>query len=666
MIRELNLSNAKSSYLPTNPFNDSLFRDYEIFFWLNLLISTIGIVRWCRSLHGSRGSVVLGIVATTSLLVAGGSLVATFSNYWPNGMAIALATSTSLVIAFLAIAALKTITAQSPPLPAFSSQIADSHRAHSLLATGFCVAGLYFFALPIRGYFFWDYVGQEGRFAMQQALNFGSYPPGSFSYPDLPLTYHFGFDGLVAGVASLGDLALDRANVYIGLVLLLLTFFSIRLFVRSELNDARLRSIPADSILLVTMAALFSGGLPFYSGTSDLNNIFSKIFTNVDLRGLWILPPFASYFFQRAFSLGIPIFFCALVVHIRVENAPKEQRVRYQILLSILLAGLSISNTTLAVTLIVYFSFKTVLAFFRLVTVGPINGSSIQDLITRSPLQITILLGCLLLFNGFFDLRTTESAPGAGGLSGFKLGVCGHTESCSSFVVWLILSFGATSFGFIALTKFRNSLILVVSGLLVAFFLDFKGSPDEVKFAVAPRMLVAMSLTAFVTIGSQRWSSLFRIPLIVITLSAISASSVVFLAPLVRDSPVARPLPIARYQSVENVSPPQVVAVDIAKRLPGRSGFVCSPSLVNYCGTYGGLLQFQQDVITRTLFGTDIQRKLDNPLSPDDFKKLGFDYLLVSESDPVWWTYSIRLLSKGQGKNLYVDGGVRLLIFYSD
>lgn len=661
LLRELTLEAAKASPTPTHPFDESLFPGYQTIFWLNLALTLLAMTRLCRSFLGIAYSLVLGVTLTVALLVFGGSLLGRVFGYYPTGVAATLATTASFSL----------IEQMRSGFLKFDKRLSESWDLEvepprnsvfkSIAALGLSLTGLYILAIPMRGYFFWDYVGQEGRFAMQQALAFSSFPPGSFSYADLPLTYHFGFDGLVSGISILGGLALDRSNVYVGLVLILLNFFSILLFVRTVLQKTSPAPASISLTLLTALAALFSGGLPFYFGTVDLNHVFAGVFQGIDLRGLWILPPYSSFMFQRAFSIGVPILFCAVAVDVRCEGTTGRERLKRYLILSLLLIGLSISNTTLTVSLIVYYSIKGALRTLQLIAQRRIFKPSVWSLTMCGPFQISILFGGLLLFNGFFSNVISKDANGPTSVDGFGLGICGHTASCREWLLWFILSFGFTSLGFVVLRKSREALILAASGLTVGFFLDFAGSPDEVKFSVVPRMILAMGLVAAVSSFTRLWSALSRTPVIVATLAVIMVSSLVFLGPLVRDSPVVRPFPIARYQSVESVSSPNVLVVDFAKRLEGRSGFVCSPSLVNYCGTYGGLLQFNQDVISKQLFGEDSQRNLDKPLTSSVYIEMGFHYLITSEADLQWWSFSEQLIYANLGSLLFEDDGIRLV-----
>jgi hypothetical protein len=132
---------------------------------------------------------------------------------------------------------------------------------------------------------------------------------------------------------------------------------------------------------------------------------------------------------------------------------------------------------------------------------------------------------------------------------------------------------------------------------------------------------------------------------------------------LVTDAPLKGISKLANLESAESVASPPIQLVNLAKRLDGDNGFVCSPELVNYCGTYGGLRQFKQDVISKQLYGDDLTRTLDAPMTSTFYIESGFLYLIVSESEPTWWSFSDLTMKSNRGSLISEISGFRLIRF---
>jgi hypothetical protein len=107
---------------------------------------------------------------------------------------------------------------------------------------------------------FWDYNGQEGRFAMQNAFIFSDFPLRSFSLLGEKLSYHWGFDGLVAGFATLINFPLDVFNFHFTVILFILACLQIDSLVQRLIPNNKVKSS------LVTIVILFGGGFRFTWG----------------------------------------------------------------------------------------------------------------------------------------------------------------------------------------------------------------------------------------------------------------------------------------------------------------------------------------------------------------------------------------------------------------
>ena len=67
----------------------------------------------------------------------------------------------------------------------------------------------------------WDRVGEEGSFAMQNAILFRAFPPPDFSVPGKPLIYHYGYDAAVSAFALITRFPLDAASNAVSLLALI-------------------------------------------------------------------------------------------------------------------------------------------------------------------------------------------------------------------------------------------------------------------------------------------------------------------------------------------------------------------------------------------------------------------------------------------------------------
>jgi hypothetical protein len=651
-IGTISLSEAKESPLPLAGFGDRPFTGYRFDFITHAFLTLVAVF---HALRKSESLLVAGTVGATTTIawgLLGGSLIARATDYWPSGLAIAFVISGFTGACYLGIQ-----LGRQRQLDLPNSIVARAKM--SIIGVLSVVGALYFLAIPIRNYFFWDYVGQEGRFAMQSALLFSQFPIGSFTYADEPLRYHIGFDGSVAGVSALAGIALDRSNILLGLTLMTLCFACLRVLIDIAMCESNPHVTHPKN--LMTVVALFSGGVPFYFGVEDLNRYYTSIFPNTDFRGLWILPPFTSYFFQRAFAIGIPLFLSALILA-HLTGTRRGRRMTHFITLGVLTASLAIANTTLAVTLIVFGSMRLIVEMTRLIRCRITNTSPTMTSLLGSTVIVAVGLSSMLLLNGFLS-GTSSRVEGRSALNGFGLGVCGHTDSCAAWLRWLILSFGFALFGVFWIRRYLTPMLTVLAGVLIGFFLEFKGSPDEVKFAVVPRMLLGVALVLGVSARFHQSHLVIRSTILVSLAVLLTSAGITFLSPLVTDAPLKGISKLANLESAESVASPPIQLVNLAKRLDGDNGFVCSPELVNYCGTYGGLRQFKQDVISKQLYGDDLTRTLDAPMTSTFYIESGFLYLIVSESEPTWWSFSDLTMKSNRGSLISEISGFRLIRF---
>jgi hypothetical protein len=87
--------------------------------------------------------------------------------------------------------------------------------------------------------------------------------------------------------------------------------------------------------------------------------------------------------------------------------------------------------------------------------------------------------------------------------------------------------------------------------------------------------------------------------------------------------------------------------------------------MINYCGTYGGLQQYKTDILSIQLIGGQIQREMDSPISPFEYIKEGFNYMIISKIDEIWWEYGSKLLQSNEATMVYREESFILIKFIS-
>jgi hypothetical protein len=161
---------------------------------------------------------------------------------------------------------------------------------------------------------------------------------------------------------------------------------------------------------------------------------FSEFIPAIDWKGIYILPPTISYFFQKSFAISIPIIFLylRLMLDLKKFETFKQKAFSAGILL-IIFTGLAISSATLFVTAILSSFIYFALAIIKL------KSSRIKFGIALCALYSvpTIFFAG---FAGFADLifgRGREQ-----GTSSFHFGLLGTHTSLLYFIVWIIVSIG--------------------------------------------------------------------------------------------------------------------------------------------------------------------------------------------------------------------------------
>jgi hypothetical protein len=379
------------------------------------------------------------------------SLIA--SSFW-----IALPAGTLVVAAAGAISRLR-------PAPALSSGEKCPWMWISALAATAYVAP------TALGWWFHDELFVTGHLSIVAQIENGIYPPRHLSFPEFELRYHYGFDLLVAAVASILRLRADHA---IDLVTLFAWGYS---WCLAWAIGERLVARGWGGVTAAVV--LFGGGMAFFSpGRTLVEHLlgFGAVGSD-DLN-----PTVVSYFFQHPWTLGVPL---GLATILAVAERDVPARAARLGAIGLLLVALSLCQTVLYLCLT-----------GTLLLAEPLAEAKIEWKSALRPLLV--LVGALFIasrLHGFFvsppagseNMLELRSLPLGGSLGGWA---SWHLETFG-----LLLPLGVVGLFFLARERVLMSL-LVVGGLLVLNSLRYRWSWDIVKFATVASLALSFGASA--------------------------------------------------------------------------------------------------------------------------------------------------------------------------
>lgn len=657
-LNSLSLENVKQTPLPKYDFADPAIPGFRLTTIFLMVTSILGWIyftaKFLQTLERRITSAIILFLAATLSITA---IIASFNHYWITGFVIAL---------ILQSLATQSLMARELILRVVYSRKSFLKKAYKFstdqitnLSIGKTLGPISFVAItyltvfyPTRKFQLWDYVGQEGRFAMQNAFIFSEFPLRSLSLPGESLTYHWGFDGLTAGLSTTLNIPLDVSNFMFTVALFFLLYVAI-----DQVCSVYFPKNHFARISISTMV-IFGGGLPFYYGTESFADSYSYLFPMIDWKGIYILPPSISYFYQKSFAISLPLMF--LFIRILIELTNKGSKRKYLGafgLCVVLLTGLAISSGTLFIT--------GTLTFIICLTIDAFQNRSFRSTLPMS-FGACFLLGLFFAyFAGFSNLLLKEANKSSQG--NFSIGLYGTHESASTFLVWLFVSSVPLALftfrRFVAFSTNKQLLILPFLGLLIYFFVEFRGSVDMIKFMVLPRMilvlLVGIVLLQFIlNVKIIFW----RVFWVFASAILVATPGLIFLKPLLSDSFRVE----HQFDGYTRTPEGPSAVVSYSKRLGGANNFICSPELVNYCGVYGGLTQLNPDILVKVQALSPEQQALQyelliKPGNPEEYRRLGFYYLIVGPESGEWKRKAIEWASLGEAREVYQNAGYSLL-----
>jgi hypothetical protein len=323
------------------------------------------------------------------------------------------------------------------------------------------------------GWWFHDEISVTGHLSMTAEIQNGIYPPRHLTFPGLELRYHYGFDLLVAAVASMLRLKVDDA---IDIVTLLSWGYSwcLAWAIGERLIGPRWG-------LATAAVVLFGGGMPVFSTAQSL---VLRLTGFSSVGGFTLNPPIVSYFFQHPWTLGFPLTFATILVVGQRDAATRWRRLGT---IGILLVTLSFCQV------VVFACLAGALLANEMVAEAKAGGFK-ASLTPLLPFAAVVLVASRL--HGFF---VASPATTAESMLEFRLFAIGGSPG--GWASWHLQTFGLLLplgvAGLFFLARERLLIALLLGGSLVVLnTLQYRFSWDIVKFATVTSVALSFGAAA--------------------------------------------------------------------------------------------------------------------------------------------------------------------------
>lgn len=344
---------------------------------------------------------------------------------------------------------------------------------------------------------FFDERRPNGHLGIISQMQNDYYPPPNQLFPDLPMRYHYGFNLACAGVTAMTRLSISAAMDGLTVSGWWLSWCLLWL-----LGD-RLGGSGAGP--WVAGATLLGGGTTTFFGwygvpPDDAMGWGDLLGSRLMVADQSMNPPLVAYFFQKPFALGIPL---ALAVMLVACARADGWRIRRDVVLGLLLAALSLTQTVL---------FLTILPTL----------TAVELLVARRRWFLAVAAGSLALSWALGGLLFTALPAGA------DLGLVPRVWLVEAGVLpvlaWHLLSLGVLLplgvWGFRALDRMRLFFALLIGGcLIVPNAVVYLHTWDIVKFFTVAGfglgVLSGLGLAGLAARGS-RWARLGLVALVVL------------------------------------------------------------------------------------------------------------------------------------------------------
>jgi hypothetical protein len=474
---------------------------------------------------------------------------------------------------------------------------------------------------------FHDELFYTGHMSMTAAIQNGSYPPRSLSFPAFDLRYHYGFALLNAALTSILRVRIDTGIDLIGLAswgYLFVLFWA--------MGD---RLLGRGRGWITATVTLFGGGGFFLcagTGTSAASTLLGLCSTG----GINVNPPFVSYFFQHPWAIGLPIGVALLATF----YSEKPSVARYPTI-GMLLVVLGICQFVL---------FAALAAALVVAEVFDRKPVSIRQGLIMLGVSATSL-GVVTRLGGFFAEAPAGSTLSLVAHPGVANGVLA-TTAWHAATYGLLLPLGLI--GVLQMKRGRALVLCLVAGsLAIINTVRYPYSWDILKFAT----LASLGLSVAATVAIAHTLDLRPARRAILAggaaLLGSAAGGLVFVFVMTVDLPGIPENPFSR--SPAPVSRDDAAAISWLRRNvePGQIVYRDHPQALSYA-QWGGLPQVWIDDMVRR-FGTPVALLEDRtrllrqlPAAPDDYLNRGIAWFVLDPDDSRLLTLAQRWLDAGR------------------
>jgi hypothetical protein len=492
---------------------------------------------------------------------------------------------------------------------------------------------------------FWDFFDKGWHLAVTAQILNDVYPPRDLVFGNFLLNYHYGIDTLFAILTALTR---GHPAVVMDVVTVLAWWYTLVLFgiLCAELFGERA------GVLGVVICG-FAGGFPWGIGTTATVANALQSFYQVGTQ--LVNPPVTSYFFQAAWTIGIPL---ALIILLLWNEFYHHRNFRREILygLALCLLVLSFSNLTLFLTVSASAFAISILTYF---------SEKHTDYESRIGLRPVVTIGVTMML-----------VPFLGGMFSF-LQNPGLTQQMAGIIVapqgiagspWNNLQWNLATFGFLLPLGMAGLLIhprhrglfilLVVGSLFVLNGFKYERTWDIVKFATVAQIILAISsVGAIVWWWENRrdWSRYLAWAMGGILIAPGLAFHIPFWLNLPTSVP---PFEIAIWRNAPSLTAGEAQAISWLRRHISAGDMVlCPPTLSTVCNIDGGFPMLYHPVSWLVGFPYEwIQRRQELfaieslPVSITPYLNEGVRWAILPAGTEPWETVIRTWVTEGSAK----------------
>jgi hypothetical protein len=495
------------------------------------------------------------------------------------------------------------------------------------------------------GWAFHDELLTTGHWALVSEMQNGVYPPRQTTFPELELRYHYGFNVLVAAVT-----AVTRVSVSTGIDVVTIACFAYTWRLLSLIGD---RVAGRGRGALAAALALFGGGIPLLCDKAKPLTVPVAL-GQCSIGAAPVNPPVISYFFQHAWTLGLPLALAAILI--AIDERPLRPAAR-RLALVVVMIALALAQIVLFLTLTGALFAHELFAGSslhlrrggRLVVTARL---SIASLLRAALTALAIVLVATRL-HGFFT-----PWPSAEPAIAFRLGVL---DTLAGALRWHAATYGlALPLGLLGLLFARRGRVLfaalVMGSLLVFNVLRYRLSWDIAKFATVAAIALAFGAAAILGrlfSARPRW---LTAPIAALLTGLCVLAGVVHPIAFALD---VRGIPTGDYMRASPpVSPEDRAAITLLRRLAKRDESVYrSPPAVWSYAPWGGLAHPWPDGQAKVFLGPTRTAAREAflkalPADVDAYLEQRIRFLVLDPSDRTLLAHAARWAAAGRARKI--------------